>query len=155
MRLFTIGYEGLELADFIGLLTRHKVETVVDVRDLPLSRKKGFSKQALRHELQLSEFGYVHMGALGCPRPIRDAYRWDQDWGRYTRGFLQHLASQQDAVAELTELAQVTRCAMLCFEADYNFCHRAMVAEAVRKRSGIEVVHITAGDGDDWNLDLF
>ncbi len=49
MSIFTIGYEGLDLAAFTGLLARHGIETVVDVRELPLSRKKGFSKQALRH----------------------------------------------------------------------------------------------------------
>lgn len=155
MRIYTIGYEGLDLSDFLALLERHGVETVVDLRELPLSRKKGFSRQALRHELQLSGFGYVHMAALGCPRPIRDAYRWDRDWARYTRGFLQYLATQRAAVTELAGLAQVTSCALLCFEADYNHCHRSMVADAVRRQNGMAVSHITAGDDDGWNLALF
>ena len=155
MRIFTIGYEGLDLAAFRGLLRRHGVQTVVDVRELPLSRKKGFSKQALRHELQREGFGYVHIGALGCPRPVRDAYRKDRDWARYTEGFMQHLAGQGEAVAGLADLAQGSNCALLCFEADYNYCHRSMVAEAVRQSSGTEIVHIVASDDQDRHPSLF
>jgi len=44
MNLFTIGYEGLNTDDFMALLFEHGIETVVDVRALPLSRKPGFSK---------------------------------------------------------------------------------------------------------------
>ncbi|MGV3591769.1 MAG: DUF488 family protein [Gammaproteobacteria bacterium] len=155
MRIFTIGYEGLDLAVFTALLARHGVETVVDVRELPLSRKKGFSKQALKHELQLAGFGYVHIGALGCPRPVRDGYKQHRDWGRYTEGFLRHLGQQQEALHELEELAKVTSCALLCYEADYNFCHRSMVAEALREQGGMEVKHITAAHDADRNLPLF
>jgi len=145
MRIFTIGYEGLDLPSFTAALARHGVETVVDVRELPLSRKRGFSKRALRHELQLAGFGYVHMVALGCPRPVRDGYRQHRDWGRYTEGYMEHLNRQGNAVAELSELAKVTRCALLCFEADYNFCHRSMVANAVHDYGGLEVEHIMIG----------
>lgn len=150
----TIGYEGLDLATFTGLLARHGVETVVDIRELPLSRKKGFSKQALKHELQLAGIGYTHVPALGCPKPIREGYRQDRDWGRYTERFMAHLGKQQGAVASVTELAKVTSCALLCFEADYNFCHRSMVAEAVHEFGGLEVEHIRVGD-DEANLSLF
>jgi uncharacterized protein (DUF488 family) len=155
MRIFTIGYEGLDLAAFTALLARHGVETVVDIRELPLSRKKGFSKQALKHELQLAGFGYAHIGALGCPRPVRDGYRQHRDWGIYTEGFMRHLREQDAALAALAELAKATTCALLCYEADYNFCHRSMVAEAVRGQGGFEVEHITAAKGEERNLALF
>lgn len=155
MSIFTIGYEGLDLAAFTALLARHGIETVVDVRELPLSRKKGFSKQALRHGLEQAGIGYVHFQTLGCPRPVRDGYRQDKDWARYTDGFMRHLGSQQAAVAEVAELAQGRRCALLCYEADYNFCHRSMVAEAVRRHGGMGVQHITAAAADARNLALF
>ena len=155
MTLFTLGYEGLDLAAFTALLARHEVETVVDVRQLPLSRKPGFSKQALRHELQQAGFGYTHIAALGCPRPVRDAYKHDRDWARYTEGFMRHLGQQQSAIGELAALARTTRCALLCFEADFNYCHRSMVAEAVRGLGGMEVSHILAGEEESRNLALF
>ena len=42
--LFTLGYKGLTIEAFIARLQAAQVKTVVDVRELPLSRKKGFFK---------------------------------------------------------------------------------------------------------------
>lgn len=142
MTVFTIGYEGLDIDDFMSLLADHGIETVVDIRELPLSRKPGFSKTALANVLNVSGLEYVHMVALGCPKPVRDGYREDGDWKRYTAGFLKYLKTQKDAVAELGDLVQSSNCALLCFEADFNFCHRSMVAEAVSKHCGAKVKHI-------------
>jgi chorismate mutase len=34
------------------------------------------------------------------------------------------------------------RITVLCFEADFNLCHRSLVADAVKTHSGIDVKHI-------------
>jgi uncharacterized protein (DUF488 family) len=142
MIVYTIGYEGLGIDDFMSLLSKHGIENVVDIRELPLSRKHGFSKTALANVLNSSGLEYVHMVELGCPRPVRDAYRADGDWKRYTKGFLNHLKTQKGAVAQLAELVESSTCALLCYEADFNVCHRSMVANAVNKHCGAKVVHI-------------
>jgi uncharacterized protein (DUF488 family) len=134
----------MDIDAFMSLLAEHDIETVVDIRELPLSRKPGFSKKALASVLNLSGLEYVHMVALGCPKVVRDRYREDGNWKRYTDGFLKHLKLQQTAVVELSELAALSNCALLCYEADFNFCHRSMVANAVRDSSGADVEHITA-----------
>ena len=144
MIISTIGYEGLDIDAFMGLLTENGIETVVDVREMPLSRKPGFSKKTLTNILNLSGFEYVHMVKLGCPKTVRDCYRQDGDWGRYTEGFLNYLKTQHSSIAELSGLAASSSCALLCYEADFNFCHRSMVAGAVRDYCGAEVKHIVA-----------
>lgn len=144
MTVFTIGYEGLDIDAFMSLLAEHDIDTVVDVRELPLSRKPGFSKKALASLLNLSGLEYVHMVELGCPKPVRDRYRADGNWRHYTDGFLKHLKTHESAIAELTKLAGSSNCALLCYEADFNFCHRSMVANAVRDYCGADVKHITA-----------
>lgn len=144
MTVFTIGYEGLDIDTFISMLRKQGIETVVDVRELPLSRKRGFSKRALTEALSNAGLGYIHIAALGCPRPVRNRYREDGDWKRYTHGFVSHLKTQQDAIVELAELARSTECALLCYEADHNFCHRSMVATAVQVHAGGKVHHIAA-----------
>jgi len=142
MTVFTIGYEGVEINRFMSLLSEHGIETIVDVRELPLSRKRGFSKRALSLALDDHDIDYVHMVKLGCPRAVRNAYRVDGDWKRYTKCFKRHLNGQMDAIAELAALAEVSTCALLCYEADFNFCHRSMVADAVRKHFRAKVMHI-------------
>ena len=144
MTIYTIGYEGISIEKFFMLLKEHDIETVVDVRELPLSRKAGFSKKILAASLNLSGLEYTHLADLGCPKPIRDRYRDDADWRRYKEGFLKYLSTQEDAIEELTKLASSSNCALLCFEADFNFCHRSMVADAVKQQSGMCVSHIRA-----------
>ncbi|HEY6527107.1 MAG TPA: DUF488 domain-containing protein [Cellvibrionaceae bacterium] len=142
MTVFTIGYEGLDVAAFMSLLKKHRVDMVIDVRELPLSRKPGFSKKALANVLSLSGLEYVHMVELGCPKPVRNQYREDGNWRRYTQGFLQYLKTQESAVAKLAEMAEAHNCALLCYEADSNYCHRSMVADAVSNHCGATVTHI-------------
>lgn len=144
MTVFTIGYEGLDIDEFMSLLAAFDIDTVVDIRELPLSRKPGFSKKALANVLNLSGLEYVHMVELGCPKKVRDRYREDSNWNRYTEGFLKHLEKQKTAIAELSEVVLSSKSALLCYEADYKFCHRSMVADAVRAHCGAAVEHISA-----------
>ena len=142
MNVFTIGYEGIGIDEFLSLLTEHSIDTVVDVRELPLSRKPGFSKKSLSNVLATSGRDYVHMADLGCPKLVRDRYRADGDWKQYTDGFLEYLKTRGAAVADLCALAATSNCALLCFESDSNFCHRTMVANAVKDYCKARVVHI-------------
>jgi len=146
MKIYTIGYEGLDIDGFMSLLADNDIETVVDVREIPLSRKPGFSKKSLEAVLNLSGREYVHMVALGCPKPIRDRYREDGNWKRYTEGFLNYLVTQDGAVGELSALTTTSNCALLCYEADHNFCHRSMVANAVKQQNHAHIQHLQASD---------
>ena len=146
--LFTLGYEGSTPAVFFELLTLHNVQTLVDVRELPMSRKPGFAKRALHTTANRYDIGYVHVPTLGCPKTIRHDYRADRNWARYTERFLAYIDTQQAAVTALTERVQHERCCLLCFEADPNFCHRLFVAERVAAVSSVplDIVHLTIQD---------
>jgi uncharacterized protein (DUF488 family) len=144
MTVFTIGYEGRVLDEFIADLQAHGVQLLADVREAPISRKRGFAKSALSLALREAGIDYTHIRALGCPRPIRDQHREDHDWERYTRAYLQHLDDQRPAVDELAALTQAQPTALMCFEADFNRCHRTYVARAIAARTADPVQHITA-----------
>jgi uncharacterized protein (DUF488 family) len=145
MSLMTVGYEGLDSQQFFAILGAHQVETLVDVRELPISRKAGFSKNALSQAAASHHIRYVHMLALGCPKDIRHDYRADGDWRRYTGRFNHYLDGQQAAIAELLKLVGQERCCLMCFEADPNFCHRSFVAaRVVAARPNLTVAHLNA-----------
>lgn len=114
--LFTVGYEGMTLERFIRQLKAAGVETIVDVRELPLSHKPGFSKSALAKALGKAGLAYEHWPALGCPKSIRQRYKADSDWAAYMKAFKAHLAGQKAALADLAALANGTRACLLCFE---------------------------------------
>jgi len=130
MNLYTLGYEGLDVAAFIACLKRAAVRQVVDVRENPFSRKPGFSKTALAGALLSEGIEYAHVAALGCPREIRDRHKRDRDWGRYEAAYREYLGSQGAAVASVARLAREKAICLVCFEADFNRCHRRLVGEA-------------------------
>ncbi|WP_312414893.1 DUF488 domain-containing protein [Comamonas sp.] len=142
--LYTIGYEGLDINAFINRLRDAGVQTIVDVRELPLSRKKGFSKTAFREALSQFGISYLHVPALGCPKPVRDRYKADQDWAAYTKAFLAYVNTQEATVRELVKLTKTTKACLVCFEADFTMCHRTYVARAARRFGGPSVMHLTA-----------
>jgi uncharacterized protein (DUF488 family) len=141
--IFTFGYEGLPLEAFIGRLKARGVRTVLDVRANPLSRKPGFSKTAFSTALHGVQIIYAHFPVMGCPKPVRDRYKRDGDWAAYTRRFLAHLEGQTDAVAGLARIAGRSPSCLICFEADFNRCHRTYVARAAAKLAGLRVIHLT------------
>jgi uncharacterized protein (DUF488 family) len=143
--ILTVGYEGLTPRQFFGLIASSKIGMLIDVRELPLSRKKGFSKTALAESCKRRKIFYRHMPEMGCPRHIRHEYRQDGDWATYTSQFKIHLSSQSKALAELAKLAADGKVCLLCFERDFNFCHRTYVAQGIRHytRRGLRIEHLT------------
>jgi uncharacterized protein (DUF488 family) len=142
-RLYTFGYEGLSIDEFIGRLVDAKVKTVVDVRELPLSRKRGFSKTSFSAALSEQGIAYLHLPALGCPKPVRNQYKADSNWQTYTRDFLAYVATQVAPIQELVKISHVTTACLVCFEANFSMCHRTFVARAARQHGGPAVVHLT------------
>lgn len=128
---WTIGYEGRSLSDFVRMLTRAGVRQLIDIRERPQSRKKGFSRKALESALSRRNIAYIHMGSLGSPSAIRHAYRKTGDFARFRRRYLAHLKGARSALSELRRLLARRRSVLLCFERDYSACHRSIVCKGL------------------------
>jgi uncharacterized protein (DUF488 family) len=142
--LRTIGYEGFQTADWLQQLRSRGVEVVVDVRDLPLSRRRGFSKSALRKALAEHGLEYVHMRALGNPKHMREALKAGLDFAEFSDMFASLLDDHAQAVDDLFSLATERSTCLVCFEEDPACCHRSLVAERVADLSEgvISVEHL-------------
>lgn len=143
MRIFTIGYEGTTVPEFIAALQTAGVERVIDVRALPLSRRPGFSKSALRDALEEAGIEYVHLKALGTPSEGRTAARAGRhaDMARIYAGQLE-LPEAIAQSAQMLDLAREKPSALLCMEREPQHCHRTLLLEAVA--SDADVVHLFA-----------
>ena len=141
MKIYTIGYEGATMDEFIGALVRAGVEQVIDVRALPLSRRPGFSKTPLRNALAEAGIGYVHLKALGTPKEGRDAAK-KGDRPTLTRVYDNQLGlpEAQMQAAEMRVLAAEKPSALLCYERDPSCCHRTLLLEA--EGEGAKVVDL-------------
>jgi uncharacterized protein (DUF488 family) len=141
LRIFTIGYENTTVAAVIAALSRAKVERVIDVRALPLSRRPGFSKTALKGALEQAAIEYLHLKALGTPAEGRAAARAGRhaDMKRVYAGQLE-LPEAVAQSAQMLDLAREKPSALLCLEREPAQCHRTLLLEAVAPDA--EVVHL-------------
>jgi uncharacterized protein (DUF488 family) len=132
LRIFTIGYEGTTVPEFIAALQKSGVERVIDVRALPLSRRPGFSKSPLRAALEEAGIDYVHLKALGTPAEGRAAARAGRhaDLERIYAGQLE-LPEAMVQSAQMLELARERPSALLCMEREPAHCHRTLLLESV------------------------
>ncbi len=129
---------------FLVTLKDAGVTTLADVRAVALSRKRGFSKSALRDALANQDIGYRHFIQLGTPKEGRQAARaGDGDLMR--RIYCDEVLSTepaQEAFRELEALARVEPVCLLCFERDPANCHRRVLAQRLSER-GFETVDLT------------
>ena len=143
--LYTIGYEGVSQDALLQTLLFHDVQTLLDIRQLPQSRKPGLSKTALGLAAADRGIQYAHLRALGTPRDIRYRRKVDHDEAAFREGFLEYLATQDEPMAALAARAGQERCCLLCYEANVQECHRLLVAERAQEMSAgaLVLVHLT------------
>lgn len=148
MELATIGYEGADIDDFIATLQAADVTLLIDVRELPISRRKGFAKTALSSALTNAGIGYLHLKGLGDPKPGREAARAG-DFKRFRKIFLKHMSSesaQGDLERAMTHSVAEKVC-LMCYERDPKTCHRAIVANAISGSIGSDITHLGVREG--------
>jgi uncharacterized protein (DUF488 family) len=136
--LMTVGYEGKSVQALLDQLLAAHVARVVDVRQLPLSRRRGFSKTALSTALAEAGIEYVHVRAAGNP------FRHDDtSISAVLARFRRHVEAHPDVLTALGGAVASARSALLCFEADASSCHRSVLADLlVRPTDGRRVCHL-------------
>ena len=147
--LFTIGYEGAVIKDFIETLRAFDIKVLVDIREVPVSRKRGFSKNALAQALEQVKIRYVHLRDLGDPKPGREAARRG-DMSAFEQIFREHIRTDKalKALEQARGIAYKDRACLLCFERDYSSCHRNIVAEEMLGHEINEIRHLDVESGE-------
>lgn len=137
----SVGYERhKDNREFAQALADAGVERLVDVRELPISRRRGYAKSALMAAMAEAGVEYVHVRALGNPKPFRDLYkagRTEEGRAAY-EAFL--LEERQEALAALAEMLREKPAALMCVEHDSATCHRAVILEVLRSRLSLDLV---------------
>lgn len=151
--LHTIGYEGSSISDFLTTLSHAGINLLIDVRDVPLSRKSGFSKTALSGWLDKYDIEYLHLKGLGDPKPGRIAAREGRydDFQRIFGTHLKTVVAQTDMLRGLEAASEKIAC-LLCFERDHTHCHRHIVGKEMARRSGFQLVHLKVQSDLKTNL---
>lgn len=142
--IWTIGHSTRPLDEFLELLAHYRLEAVADVRRFPGSRRQPqYAQATLRAALAEHGVAYCWLPALGGRRqPLPDSP--NTAWRNASfRGYADHLASTEfsGGLEQLFEFSGHQRTTLMCAEAVWWRCHRALIADVLCVR-GIEVIHI-------------
>jgi uncharacterized protein (DUF488 family) len=142
VRVFTVGHGNRPIEELLELLAEAGVQTLVDVRRFPGSRRHPqFNQAALAASLEDAGIAYRHAVELGGRRsgePGEERFSCIQVAA--FRSFAARMRAEewQDALA--AALAEPEPC-FLCAETLWWRCHRRLIAELLAAR-GHEVVHL-------------
>jgi uncharacterized protein (DUF488 family) len=144
--LFTIGYEGLTIEEYLNKLISHDIRVLVDVRKNPISRKYGFSKSKLADFSKKIGVEYVHIPELGIDSVDRKNLHTQKDYDRIFRRYeATTLKDNVDGLNKIRDLIdEDRRVAVTCFEAASCMCHRSSVAAALSDKVPVktELTHL-------------
>src|SRR5579862_6262338 len=142
--IWTVGHSTLPIQAFEDLLRPHEIQVIADVRRLPMSRRHPqFNHDALARSLAEVGVRYLPFQELGgrrAPRPNTSNTAWRNP---AFRGYADYMETEPflAAMERLGTTASRSRTAVMCAEALWWRCHRALIADYVRA-SGGEVLHI-------------
>jgi len=128
MPVFTIGHSSIPQSALIGLLEKANVKFLADVRTNPYSgANPQYNKDPISSALKEQGIEYQNFPQLGGKDP----------------GIFRNIKTDEgvSALDTLCELAKTTNICIMCAEADWNECHRQVVATEVQKR-GFPVTHL-------------
>ena len=144
--VFTIGCEGETIDSFLYKLISNNIMAVVDVRSNPQSMKYGFSKKSFSDYIEKAGIKYFHIPELGIPSAMRKGLGISISHKKLFRRYETKLLPKQEAAKlQLLKLIdKYPRIALVCFEANYQFCHRNTLLEYLKKEKSLpkSVMHL-------------
>jgi uncharacterized protein (DUF488 family) len=136
--IFTIGYEGKSLEEYLETLSNAGITLLCDVRRNPISRKPGFSKGALSNACLANGIKYQHLPDLGINSDKRKNLKTQRDYDLLFKMYEKFELPKRDMTLRIIEewIKDGEKVALTCFEHHPEQCHRHCVAEALEKRLG-------------------
>jgi uncharacterized protein (DUF488 family) len=143
MKLYTLGYQGLALPDYLRVLREAEVKLVIDVRDHAWSQRPAYVKSALRDELSRAGISYVHAPSVGNPAYIRKRARSAATCLRQYRDYINEHCEALHALNRLTVENRLSGVCLTCFERDPLMCHRSVLSELLLQLNRkLKIVHL-------------
>ena len=138
---FTIGYEKKDLDQFLNALVSNNIDLLIDIRRNPFSMNFIYIKDTLMKKLKDVGIDYLHIPELGIESEERKNLNTKADYEELFAKYQQVLPLKEVYINRIIELGTTKKIALLCFEADYDFCHRREVAKVIKSKKH-EVINL-------------
>ena len=132
-QVFSIGYEGIDLDQYLNKLVENDVKVLCDVRRNAFSMKYGFSKRQLYDNLNKLGIQYVHMPKLGIESSKRKNLVSDKHYKKLFTEYRERLVTQREDLRVFDDLVRNSkRIAVMCFEHEPHKCHRTVLLDVYK-----------------------
>lgn len=132
--LYTIGYEKISLDACIQALLINGIQTVIDVRETTVSRRREFSKKALTEALGKARIAYISIPEIGIPSEVRKKLLEQGDHQDLLLWYRKNVLPKSGAYAKrVNDILKQGNTALLCYEKDPKECHRSVFAQFCRE----------------------
>lgn len=143
MILHTIGYEGRRIDDFINILLQNEIEILVDIRAVPHSRNRNFSKINLEEYLLANGIDYLLIEELGSPKELRDKVKSDGDYDYFFSEYDRFLKNKIKYLSAILNFIKTRKACLFCYEADADRCHRKSVTGKLKEQDAtLEIIDL-------------
>jgi len=134
-KVYLTGYEKQTITEFINKLLKANITTVIDIRKNPISRKAGFSKNALFQALKENDIKYFHCQDLGTPNDIRNYLKGEGDYLKFFQLYRSYLHANPALISDALDIIYANgHSVLMCYEKDCELCHRSILASELMKR---------------------
>jgi uncharacterized protein (DUF488 family) len=142
VQIYSIGHSDHSMEAFLGLLQRHQIAVLVDVRSQPYSQwVPQFNRENLTRYLQAASVDCVFMGdTLGGRPASRDSYSPGEEHPDYE--LIRKSPAFQAGLQQLLALAATGRTVIMCAEGDFHKCHRGKLITPSLLQAKARVFHI-------------
>jgi uncharacterized protein (DUF488 family) len=147
-KIYTLGYEGLHLNEYIRTLKENQIALVIDIREVAWSYKRGFSKTPLQTALQKEGIRYLHLKSAGNPSRYRKTAKTRKQGLSW---YKKYLTWNQNCVDELMEEIKKTNIlgqtvCITCYEKKPEDCHRSILLDFLLERQAkkAKIIHLHA-----------
>ncbi|MBU8902742.1 MAG: DUF488 family protein [Victivallales bacterium] len=142
--IFTIGYEGIGIDEYLNKIIKNDIDTLIDVRNNPNSMKFDFNAKALKNFLSKIGVEYIGIPELGIPSAMRNNLdsigSYNALFNKYEKEILPKCTSKIEYIVEI--LKKHKKIALTCFEKDYNMCHRYRIATHIERHYGYSISNL-------------
>jgi uncharacterized protein (DUF488 family) len=141
-QLYTVGHSVYEPQDFVSLLKKYNINTIVDVRSTPYSKfASQYNRETLKRYLKENKICYIYMGdLLGARYEDKDLLFDD---GKVNFKKVQEIKSFQDGITRLDKgITKGYNISLMCSEKEAFDCHRFGLISEFLNKIGINIKHI-------------
>ena len=140
IEIYTVGHSTQPFERFLGLLKKHGVTAVADVRSAPYSRfNPQFNREDFRSALKANGIRYVFLGKELGARSDDECCYID---GKVQYKLLAKTPLFQSGISRAIEGAETHKIALMCAEKDPLDCHRTILVARELVSRGAKVTHI-------------